>query len=107
MRVWYQLFIFDVSGIGLANKVIQIAKLALGISEQNFQKTAIVQSKARLMSQFSHQSETEAKNTSTEDFMAILERNSAILQQATEKNQELAAKQNESKQSTEATGSKI
>ena len=43
MRVWYQLFIFDVSGIGLANKIIQIAKLALGISEQNFQKTAIVQ----------------------------------------------------------------
>ena len=42
MRVWYQLFIFDVSGIGLANKIIQIAKLALGISEQNFQKTAIV-----------------------------------------------------------------
>ena len=38
--------------------------------------------------------------------MAILERNSAILQQATEKNQELA-KQNENKQSTEATGSKI
>ena len=66
-----------------------------------------MQSKARLMSQFSHQSETEIKNTSTEDFMAILERNSAILQQATEKNQELAAKQNESKQSTEATGSKI
>ena len=42
MRVWYQLFIFDVSGIGLANKIIQIGKLALGISEQNFQKTAIV-----------------------------------------------------------------
>ena len=42
MRVWYQLFILDVSGISLANKTIQIAKLALGISEQNFQKTAIV-----------------------------------------------------------------
>ena len=27
----------------MANKVTQIAKLALGISEQNFQKTAIVQ----------------------------------------------------------------
>ena len=42
MRVWYQLFIFDVSGIGLANEIIQTAELALGISEQNFQKTAIV-----------------------------------------------------------------
>ena len=42
MRVWYQLLNFDVSGISLANKIIQIAKLALGISEQNFQKTAIV-----------------------------------------------------------------
>ena len=48
MRVWYQLFIFDVSVIGLANKIIQIAKLALGISEQNFQKTAIVQSQLGL-----------------------------------------------------------
>ena len=42
MRVWYQLFIFNVSGIGLVNKIIQTTKLALGISEQNFQKTAIV-----------------------------------------------------------------
>ena len=42
MRVWYQFFIFGVSGIGLANKIIKIAKSALGISEQNFQKTAIV-----------------------------------------------------------------
>ena len=43
MREWYQLFIFDAPGIGLAIKVIQIAKLALGISEQNFQKIAIVE----------------------------------------------------------------
>ena len=43
--------------------------------------------------------ETEVKSsTTTDDFMAILERNSAILQQATEKNQEIAKeKDNEKK----------
>ena len=43
--------------------------------------------------------ETEVKSsTTTDDFMAILERNSAILQQATEKNQEIAKeKDNETK----------
>ena len=39
--------------------------------------------------------DAEIKNASTDDFMAILERNSAVLQQATEKNKELNQDQNE------------
>ena len=41
--------------------------------------------------------DAEVKNASTDDFMAILERNSAVLQQATEKNKEMNQEQKESK----------
>ena len=53
------------------------------------------------------QSETEVKSppTTTDEFMAILERNSAILQQATEKNQEIAKENNDKKSNTNAGAS--
>ena len=41
--------------------------------------------------------DAEVKNASTDDFMAILERNSAVLQQATEKNKEMNQNQKEFK----------
>ena len=42
--------------------------------------------------------DAEIKNASTDDFMAILERNSAVLQQATEKNKEMNQDQKDTKE---------